>query len=180
MNHAELQRELERVEGQLFWLDDRFYRVVVDAKGGGLGVEMGYHLGLKNDAIKHDGVLYRRKPKVPRLLPLKEGCPRWNVFAGYGMWLATYLFFAALVLWWAHDRIYYEIDVYVIASVVLMVGLVIAIPLIVISQDGVVMHDAMKPRNLRHYHHPLPAERSVMREKLEAERAELLEQLAKV
>ena len=42
------------------------------------------------------------------------------------------------------------------------------------------MRDAMTPRNLRHYHHPLPAERSVMREKLEAERAELLEQLARV
>ena len=179
MNHAELQRELERIEGQLFWLDERLYRIVVSPSGAGLDEEMGYHLGL-NDAIKHDGVLYRRKPKVPRLLPLKEGCPRWNVFAGYGMWLATYLFFAALVLWWAHDRIYYEIDVYVIASVVLMVGLVIAIPLIVISQDGNLMPDAMKARNLRHYHHPLPAERSVMREKLEAERAALLEQLAKV
>ena len=180
MNHAELQRELERVEGQLFWLDDRFYRVVVGPNGGGLGVEMGYHLGLKNDAIKHDGVLYRRKPKVPRLLPLKEGCPRWNVFAGYGVWLATYLFFAVLVFWWAHDRIYGDIDIYVIASVVLMVGLVMAIPWIVISKDGDLVRDAMKARNLRHYHHPLPAERSVMREQLEAERAELLAQLAKV
>jgi hypothetical protein len=178
MNHAELQRQLERVEGRLFWLDDRLYRIVVGGRGGGLDEEMGYHLGL-NDAIKHEGVLYRRKPKGPRLLPLKEGCPRWNVFAGYGMWMATYLFFAALVLWWAHDRIYYEIDIYVIASVVLMVGLVIAIPLIVVSQDGVLMHDAMKPRNLRHYHHPLPAERPLMREKLEAERAELLEMLAR-
>jgi len=172
MNHAELQRELERVEGRLFWLDDRFYRIVPEHR-------LGYYLGF-NDAIKHEGVLYKRKPNVPNLLPLKEGWPRWNVFAGYGMWLATYLFFAVLVLWWAHDRIYYEIDVYVIASVVLMVGLVIAIPLIVISKDGDQIRDAMKPQNLRHYHHPLPAERPLLREKLEAERAELLEQLAKV
>ena len=111
MNHAELQRELERVEGRLFWLNERLYRVVVGARGTELDEEMGYHLGL-NDAIKHDGVLYRRKPKVPRLLPLKEGCPRWNVFAGYGMWMATYLFFAALVLWWVHDRIYYDCLLY--------------------------------------------------------------------
>ena len=27
MNHTELQRELDRVEGQLFWLDDRFYKI---------------------------------------------------------------------------------------------------------------------------------------------------------
>ena len=168
MNHAELQRELERIEGQLFWLDDRFYGIVPE-----------HHLGYI-DAIKHDGVFYRRKPNVPNLLPLKEGCPRWNVFAGFVMWLATYLFFAALVLWWVHDRIYYEIDAYVIASVVLMVGLVIAIPLIVISKDGDRIRDAMTPRNLRHYHHPLPAERAVMREQFEAERAALLEQLAKV
>ena len=168
VNHAELQRELERIEGQLFWLDDRFYTIPPEH-------QLGYI-----DAIKHDGVFYRRKPNVPSLLPLKEGCPRWNVFAGFVMWLATYLFFAALVLWWVHDRIYYEIDVYVIASVVLMVGLVIAIPLIVISKDGDRIRDAMTPRNLRHYHHPLPAERAVMREQLEAERAAVLEHLAKV
>ena len=168
MNQAELQRELERVEGQLFWLDDRFYTIPPEHRLGNFGF------------IRHDGVLYRRKPNVPNLLPLREGCPRWNVFAGYGMWLATYLFFAALVFWWVHDRIYYEIDAYVIASVVLMVGLVIAIPLIVISKDGDRIRDTMKPRNLRHYHHPLPAERPLMREKLEAERAALLEQLAKM
>ena len=168
MNHAELQRELERVEGQLFWLDERFYRIPSDHRLGNIGF------------IKHDGVLYQRKPNVPNLLPLKEGCPRWNVFAGYGVWLATYLFFAVLVFWWAHDRIYGDIDIYVIASVVLMVGLVMAIPWIVISKDGDLVRDAMKARNLRHYHHPLPAERSVMREQLEAERAELLERLAKV
>jgi len=177
LNRAELQRELERVEGQLFWLDDRFYRVVVDGRGGGLDEEMGYHLGL-NDAIKHDGVLYRRKPQVPRLLPLKEGCPRWNVFAGYGMWMAAYLFFAVNVLWWAYHAISYEIDLYLIGSGVLFVGLVVAIPWVVVSQEGVLMHDAMKPRNLRHYHHPLPAARPPMREKLKAERAQLLEKLA--
>ena len=168
MNHAELQRELERFEGQLFWLDDRFYTIPLDHRLGNFGF------------IEHDGVRYRQKPNVPNLLPLREGCPRWNVFAGYGMWLATYLFFAALVFWWVHDRIYYDIDAYVIVSVVLMVGLVIAIPLIVISKDGDRIRDTMKPQNLRHYHHPLPAEQSVMREKLEAERAALLEQLAKV
>jgi len=170
MNHAELQRELERIEGRLFWLDERFYKITPS--------DMRYYLGF-NDAINHEGVLYQRKPSVPSL-PLREGCPRWNVFAGYGMWLATYLFFSALVFWWVHDRIYYEIDAYVIASVVLMVGLVIVIPLIVISNDGDRVRDTMKPQNLRHYHHPLPAERPLMREKLEAERAELLEQLAKV
>ena len=168
MNHAELQRELERVEGQLFWLDERFYKIPPDHRLGNIGF------------IKHDGVLYQRKPNVPNLLPLKEGCPRWNVFAGYGMWLATYLFLAVLVFWWVQDRIYYQIDPYVIASVALMVGLVIAIPLIVISKDGDRIRDTMKPRNLRHYHHPLPAERPLMREKLEAERAALLEQLAKM
>ena len=176
MNRAELQRELERIEGQLFWLDDRFYRIAVGGRGR-FDELMGIHLGL-NDAIKHNGVLYRRKPRLLQLLPLKEGCPRWNVFAGYGMWMAAYLFFAVNVLWWAYHAISYEIDLYLIGWGVLFVGLLVAIPLVVVSQDGVLIHDAMKPRNLRHYHHPLPAERPPMREKLETERAQLLENLA--
>ena len=134
MNRAELQRELERVEGQLFWLDDWLYRIEVGGGGGSLEEEMAYYLGL-NDAIKHGGVLYRRIPQVPRLLPLKEGCPRWNVFAGYGMWMAAYLFFTVNVLWWAYHAISYEIDLYLIGWGVLFVGLLVAIPLVVVCRE---------------------------------------------
>ena len=156
LSRVELQQELERVEGRLFWLVERRNKI------------RGFINPFQNGLIENSS---------RRIWSRKEGRHLYNVLIGFWAWVGVYCIWIGHLAWWAWDLIAYgpgenlglelEMGFVVIGATVLLTRFIFTAP-------------EIRPRNLRYFHYTPADQRPAMREKLEAERAVLLERLAKV
>ena len=86
MNRAELQQELDRVEGRLFWLVERRNKI------------RGFINFYKVDLIENGS---------RRIWSRKEGRHLYNVLIGFWAWIAFYCIWLGNAVWWAWDLIHY-------------------------------------------------------------------------
>ena len=167
MNHAELQRELERVEGRLFWAQEERNKI-----GDGHASRLLY----KKIVLGKDSVDGPEKPRRP--WSCKEGHHRWNLAVAFWPWVVLYGLMIACILWWAWGFIAYErtveVNIDTFWFILVFLGVIAGFTKFVFTAPEI------RPSKLRYFHYTPAEQRPAMREKLEVERAELLEQLAKV
>ena len=156
MSRTELQQEPERVEGRLFWLVERRNKI--------RGFINFYKVGFIENSSR-------------RIWSRKEGRHLYNVLIGFWSWIAFYCIWLGHMVWWAWGLIHYgpredlgaevQMGVYVIGVSVVLTKFIFTAP-------------EIRPSNLRHFHYTPAEQRPAMREKLEADRAVLLEKLAQL
>ena len=116
------------------------------------------------------------KPRRP--WSCKEGHHRWNLAVAFWPWVVLYGLMIACILWWAWGFIAYERTVEVNFDtfwfILVFLGVIAGFTKFIFTAPEI------RPSKLRYFHYTPAEQRPAMREKLEAERAELLEQLAKV
>ena len=151
MSRENLEQELERIEGRLFWLVEH-----------------------RNKSPGFWGPVEKSSRKI---WSRKEGRHRYNVLIGFWFWVGFYVFSALLVAWWAYDLIVHGPGPLLENEVM---GAVMVLGFFAILTKFVFTAPEIRPSNLRHFHYTPAEERPAMREKLEAERAQLLEALAKL
>jgi len=149
LNGSELRQELERVEGRLFWLVER-----------------------RNKSPSFFGPVEKRSRKI---WSRKEGLHRYNVLIGFWFWVVFYCSCLGFAGWWAWDIIAYGPGLDLGTEVL---GGVSVIGYFAIFTKFIFTAPEIRPSNLRYFHYTPAEQRPAMREKLEAERAELLEKLA--
>jgi hypothetical protein len=149
LNCAELQQELERVEGRLFWL--------VESRN------------------KSPGCFGPVEKSSRKIWSRKEGRHRYNMLIGFWFWVVFYCICIGFLGWWAWDLIAYGPGLNLATEV--QAG-VFVIGFFAIFTKFIFTAPEIRPRNLRYFHYTPAEQRPAMREQLEAERAALLEKLA--
>tara|TARA_B100000530_G_scaffold101477_1_gene62733 strand:+ start:286 stop:822 length:537 start_codon:yes stop_codon:yes gene_type:complete len=165
MTHAELQQELERIEGRLFWAQEGRNRV-----GSGYGLTLLY----RKIVLGQDSVRGPEKPRRP--WSCREGDYRWNLAVAFWPWVVLYGLLMVCILWWAWGLIAYERTVDVSIDTVWLT--LVCLVAIAGFTKFIFTAPEIRPSKLRYFHYTPAEQRPAMREQLEAERAVLLEQLA--
>ena len=174
---AELQGELDRVEAKMFWVRDELYWFPMRYLSPRMQVSL-----YEDEEVKDESLCTCHRIWVQLE---HEACPihpSWVTMNPFDMrwehWVPLYMLFAPLILWWVHDRRYYDITPEIAALSALMAVLVIAVPMFFIVQSNKRRKARVNDAYLRHYHWVASNERPAMRKKLRAARAEILERMA--